>query len=121
MVKFMKKYKTLINGQACESSQFMDVVNPATGQPFAQMALSSSEQVDEAIKAAQKAFVTWSRTTDEERKNLLHQVANLVEENMPELMELITLETGKPLKGLEHRSRDGSWWRCCLDSRKCKL
>jgi acyl-CoA reductase-like NAD-dependent aldehyde dehydrogenase len=100
VVKFMQKYKTLINGQACESSQFMDVVNPATGQPFAQMALSSSEQVDEAIKAAQKAFVTWSRTTDEERKNLLHQVASLVEENMPELMELITLETGKPLQGL---------------------
>jgi acyl-CoA reductase-like NAD-dependent aldehyde dehydrogenase len=101
MMKFMKQYKTLINGQACESSQFMDVVNPATGQPFAQMAWSSSEQVDEAIKAAQNAFVTWSRTTDEERKNLLHQVASLVEENMPELMELITLETGKPLKGLD--------------------
>jgi hypothetical protein len=39
VVKFMQQYKTLINGQACESSQFMDVVNPATGQPFAQMAL----------------------------------------------------------------------------------
>ena len=100
MVKTMQRYKALINGQLSESSSYMDVVNPATGQPFAQMGLSSPEQVDEAIKAAQKAFPAWSKTSDEERKNLLHQVASLVEENMPELMALITKETGKPLQGL---------------------
>ena len=90
----MQRYKALINGQLSESSSYMDVVNPATGQPFSQMGLSSPEQVDEAIKAAQKAFPAWSKTSDEERKNLLHQVASLVEENMPELMALITKETG---------------------------
>ncbi len=96
----MKKYDMLINGEAKASGDYFDVINPATGKAFAQSANGSVEDVNEAVACAKEAYTSWSKLTDEERKGLLHQVAALVEANMPELMELIAMETGKPMNGL---------------------
>ncbi|MDC8830265.1 aldehyde dehydrogenase family protein [Alteromonas gilva] len=96
----MQRYKTIIDGRQCHTDKHIDVLNPATAMPFAQMALSSVEQVDEAVQAAAVAFESWRQTSADERKEYLHQLAALLEQNMPELMALITQETGKPLNGL---------------------
>ena len=96
----MKQYDMTINGQPHNSGSYFDVINPATGEAFAQSASGSAADVDTAVAAAAEAFKSWSAVPDDDRKAKLHEVAGLIEANMPELMELIVKETGKPMGGL---------------------
>ncbi|MEM5550176.1 aldehyde dehydrogenase family protein [Pseudoalteromonas neustonica] len=77
-----------------------DVINPSTGEAFDTCPISSQEQLEETILAANEAFKSWSKTPDDVRANALNQMADLMEEYTPELARLLTLEQGKPLKGL---------------------
>ncbi len=96
----MNQYSMIIDGQIVASNTFSDVINPATGDVFAQCAVGTADDVDQAVGAANNAFKAWSEMPEQERKDKLHQVAALLEANMPELMELVTKETGKPMAGL---------------------
>jgi len=96
----MQHYNMNINGEAVQSGKTFDVINPATGKVFAQCQLGDASYVDKAVAAAKAAFPAWSQTSDEERKQLLHAVAGAIEANMPELMQLVTMESGKPMGGL---------------------
>ncbi len=97
----MQEFDMTINGQPAQSGQTFDVINPATGTAFARCQLGSVDHVDQAVAAAKAAFPAWSRTSDDERKRLLHAVAGAIEANMPELMQIVTKETGKPMGGLD--------------------
>jgi acyl-CoA reductase-like NAD-dependent aldehyde dehydrogenase len=96
----MKIYPMVIDGQIVNGGRTLAVVNPATGEPFAKVHDASPEHVDAAVAAARAAFPGWSATPYAERKTMLHALGAALEANMPELMELITRETGKPLRGL---------------------
>jgi len=78
----------------------VDVINPATGEPFAQCYFGTEGDVDKAVAAARRAFSAWSSIPDAERKAKMMEVAGLLEANMPELMQLVTKESGKPMGGL---------------------
>lgn len=90
----------IIDGDAVASRNRLPVINPATGAPFASVAAGDVSHLDTAVAAARAAFPSWSRRSDHERQSLLHAIGNALEKNMPALMELVTKETGKPLKGL---------------------
>jgi len=96
----MKSYSMMIAGQPVFASSTFDVINPATGEPFGKAQAGNAEHVNQAVAAARAAFSAWSRTPDAERKRLMHAIAGALEANMPELMELVTKETGKPMGGL---------------------
>jgi acyl-CoA reductase-like NAD-dependent aldehyde dehydrogenase len=96
----MQQFDMYINAKAIQSGNTFDVINPATGSAFARCQLGDVSHVQLAVAAARAAFPAWSQTSDEERKILLHKVATAIETNMPELMQLVTKETGKPLAGL---------------------
>ncbi len=96
----MQQFDMYINGKAVQSGKTFDVINPATAAVFARCQLGDASHVDQAVAAAKAAFPAWSRTTDEERKEKLHALAATLEANMPELMQLVTMETGKPMGGL---------------------
>ncbi len=96
----MQQFDMFINGKAVQSGNTFDVINPATGKVFAQCQLGDASHVEQAVSAAKAAFPAWSQTSNEQRKQLLHAVAGAIEANMPELMQLVTKETGKPLGGL---------------------
>ena len=96
----MQQFDMYINGNPVQSGNTFDVINPATGKAFAQCQLGDVSHVNQAVAAAKAAFPAWSRTSDDERKQLLHAVAGAIEANMPELMQLVTMETGKPMGGL---------------------
>ena len=96
----MLEFDMVINGAPVQSGNTFEVINPATGKAFARCQLGDGDHVDQAVAAARAAFPAWSRTSDEERKQLLHEVAGAIEANMPELMQLVTKETGKPMGGL---------------------
>ncbi|MBI1904622.1 MAG: aldehyde dehydrogenase family protein [Rhodocyclales bacterium] len=96
----MQTFDMIINGKAVKAASTFEVINPATGEPFAQVQAADVTHVDQAVAAARAAFPAWSRTPDAERKRLMHELASALEANMPELMALVTKETGKPLGGL---------------------
>lgn len=91
-----------INGQQSQSEQYFDVINPATGQAFAQCQQGSVDDLNQAVAAAKNAFSSWSQTSSVERKTKLLALADALKANMPELMTLVTQETGKPMGGLNN-------------------
>ncbi|MBI2307628.1 MAG: aldehyde dehydrogenase family protein [Rhodocyclales bacterium] len=96
----MRFYPMIINGQPVTADARFGVINPASGEVFAEVAQGSAAHVDQAVAAAQAAFPAWSAMPDGERQRLLHELGNALEAHMPELMELVTRESGKPLNGL---------------------
>ena len=96
----MQKFNMIINGQQVESGKVFDVINPATGEAFAQYESATEKNIDQAVSAARAAFPGWSKTSDEQRKAKILELAAVLEANMPELMELVTKENGKPMGGL---------------------
>ena len=81
-----------------ESDARSDVINPATGEIIARVPLSSSEDVEAAVLAAQTAFESWSRTPVPKRARVLFRYWQLLQEHEHELAELITSENGKSYK-----------------------
>src|SRR6201999_4546779 len=74
----MREYvKFYIDGQwvAPAEPKTLDVDNPTTEQVSGKIAIGTAADVDKAVKAARKAFATWSQTTREERLDLLGAVA----------------------------------------------
>jgi malonate-semialdehyde dehydrogenase (acetylating)/methylmalonate-semialdehyde dehydrogenase len=79
------------------SSEFLDVRNPATAETIVQVPLSSRDEVDEAVRAAQAAFVDWRRTPPTERIQYLFKLKKLLEDHFDEIARLMTQECGKTL------------------------
>ncbi|MFL6181636.1 MAG: aldehyde dehydrogenase family protein, partial [Actinomycetes bacterium] len=75
----------------------MDLINPTTGEVFAQAAKSSAQDIDRAFAAASTAFETWKDSTPSERSLALLKIADAIEANADELVALESENTGKPL------------------------
>ena len=72
------------------------VIDPATEQPIAQIALGSAKDVDLAVAAARRAFETFSQTTREQRLALLRSIAASYQKRYAELAKTISQEMGAP-------------------------
>lgn len=93
----MSGYRMLIGGELVEGSASLDVINPATGAPFASVPRASQADADAAIAAAKAAVPGWSAVPFAERQAKLVALADAVAANGEELARLITQEQGKPL------------------------
>lgn len=87
----------VINGKHMAGGSTLDVINPATGEVFAQCARAGAEHIDLAVEAAYKAFPAWSATPQAERRELLRQLAGKLEAKADEIARVLTTEQGKPL------------------------
>ncbi len=72
------------------------ILNPRTGETILMLPEASEGQVDEAVAAAEKAFVTWSRTTPAERAGFLLKLAERIEAEADGFADLEALNCGKP-------------------------
>ena len=79
------------------SGQFIDNVNPATGEVFTRVPNSNERDVDIAVMAAKKAFPEWSVMPAEKRFQILNRIATLIDENLDKLAMAETTDNGKPL------------------------
>lgn len=78
-------------------SSSVPVIDPSTEEILGDLPAASQDDVDRAITAAQRAFVTWSRTPPAHRAALLHQAASLIRKRSAEFSRLMALEMGKPI------------------------
>ncbi len=75
----------------------IDVINPATEEPCAQISLGSAQDVDRAVAAAKAAFATYSRTTREERVALLEAILAAYKKRYDDIAKAISMEMGAPV------------------------
>ncbi|MGY8812938.1 MAG: aldehyde dehydrogenase family protein [Pseudomonadales bacterium] len=89
-----------INGKWVEpkGDNTLDVINPATEEAVATIALGKKEDVDLAVAAARSAFESYSSTSREERIALIERVMSVFQRRMGEVAEAISIEMGAPAK-----------------------
>jgi aldehyde dehydrogenase (NAD+) len=73
-----------------------DIENPATEQVSGKISLGSADDVDVAVKAARRAFATWSQSTREQRLDLLQAILAEYQKRAADLAEAVTEEIGAP-------------------------
>ncbi|MDD3249827.1 MAG: aldehyde dehydrogenase family protein [Smithellaceae bacterium] len=91
--------KFYINGywvDPVQSTQTIPVINPATEQEVGRIAAGSPADVDVAVQSAHRAFDGFSRSSKEERVELLKRVIAVYERRMLEIAAAITMEMGAP-------------------------
>lgn len=94
---FESGYEGTIDGAACGSNQFLDVVNPATGKVFASAPDAGAGQLDKAVEAATRALPAWRRLDVAERRSKLVALADAIDANAAAFSTLFVREQGRPL------------------------
>jgi aldehyde dehydrogenase (NAD+) len=91
-------HKFFINGQWVEPEgrSKLDVINPATEQPFASISMGTAEDVNDAVQAARAAFPAWSQSTREERIDVLENILAGMKARGGEIAQAISDEMGAP-------------------------
>src|SRR3954468_14975888 len=91
--------QNLINGELVDSAdgRTSGIVNPSTEEEFATAAVSGAEDVDRAMRAAEKAFETWRDATPADRQKGLLKLADAMEKRADEFVKVESENTGKPL------------------------
>ena len=89
--------KNFINGKfvGSEGEKKLEVISPVDGTLLSTVPMSTSKDLENAVKAAKKAFETWSRTPIKERVQVFFRYKTLLEKNLKELSELVHEENGK--------------------------
>ncbi len=95
--------KLLIDGQFVESrtSQWRDVVNPATQEVLARVPFATEAEMNAAVASAREAFKTWRKTPIGARARIFLRYQQLIRENIKELAAILTAEQGKTLADAE--------------------
>ncbi len=100
--------KNFIDGEWVESKgEIMDVVNPVKDEIIAKVGMSTKEETDAAVKAAQEAYPDWRRTPAVTRARYLYRLRELLEENFEELSRVQTQEHGKTIDESRGETRRG--------------
>src|SRR6516225_4470017 len=107
------KHQLLIDGKSrdAKSGKRFDVLDPATGQAIAAVAEADAADVDEAVKAARRAFETgpWAKTSPQDRSKLIWKLADLLESHADEIAQLEALDNGKPIRDARNVDLPGSY------------
>ncbi|WP_353150956.1 CoA-acylating methylmalonate-semialdehyde dehydrogenase [Pollutimonas bauzanensis] len=93
----------LIGGELVQSktTEWRDVVNPATQEVVAQVPFATKEELDLAVANSKEAFKTWRNTSQGTRMRVMLNLQKLVRDNTAALAKSISLEHGKTLPDAE--------------------
>jgi malonate-semialdehyde dehydrogenase (acetylating)/methylmalonate-semialdehyde dehydrogenase len=100
VLKKSTELKNYINGEwvASNGKDTLEVPNPATGEILASVPISTKEDVDQAVKAANEAFKKWKNVPVPKRARILFKYHTLLTDQHEELAKLIVQENGKAFK-----------------------
>ena len=104
----------LINGRKVDSDEHFATIDPATGEVLEEVASGGAAEVDAAVAAAKAAFPGWAATPAKERARLMRKVGDLIAQNVPELAELESRDSGQVIaqtgKALIPRAADNFYY-----------
>ena len=90
--------KAYFNGAFITADKTFEIINPSTQKPVGMLPDLSVKDAKKYIKAAHEAWLTWRSTAVGERSRILRRLFDLINERRDELAEIMTLESGKPIK-----------------------
>ena len=96
----MDRFQHYIDGVFEDGATTFDSLDPVTGEPWATMPLAGAPEIDKAVAAAHRAFISgpWPTLTATARGKLLYRLADLVQAAAPRLAALETRDTGKIIR-----------------------
>ncbi len=99
----LTKAQLLINGEFIESktTDWQDIVNPATQEVIGQVPFATVEEVNAAIESAQNAFASWHQTPIQARMRIMLKLQDLIRQNAKDIAKVLTAEQGKTLADAE--------------------
>ncbi|NMV37170.1 5-carboxymethyl-2-hydroxymuconate semialdehyde dehydrogenase [Ralstonia insidiosa] len=93
----MDPVKHWIDGRQVDSAERFITTNPATGEAIAEVASGGEAEINAAVAAAKAAFPAWANTPARQRAKLMRRLGELIEQNVPHLAALETMDTGLPI------------------------
>jgi acyl-CoA reductase-like NAD-dependent aldehyde dehydrogenase len=99
-----------IGGDRRDTGVRIGVINPATGEQFAEVPSAGAAELDEAVAAAEAASAGWESLDADERSSQVLAFAAAVRDHHEELARLLTLEQGKPLSRSRGEITSGLKW-----------
>src|SRR5690242_3532744 len=99
-VRIAPRYGLFIGGKMVEahSRKRFPTINPATEKTLSEVAEADAVDVDRAVKAATKAFDSWSRLAPSRRARYIFRISRILQERARELAVVETMDGGKPIK-----------------------
>ena len=99
-IKVESRYGNFIGGEWVPPSkgEYFENPTPITGKIISEIPRSTAEDIDLALDAAHGARRAWGKTSAAERANILNKIADRIEDNLPDLAAIETLENGKPIR-----------------------
>ena len=95
----MDRLENFVGGArvAPKSGNYVELVNPSTGDPFVESPVSGPDDVDVACTTALAAFLDWRRSTPSDRSRALLRIADAIEARADEIVAIESENTGKPI------------------------
>src|SRR5690606_6455198 len=109
-MNFNDGYVMTIDGAAVAGKATIEVVNPATGEPFASAPDCSKAQLDTAVAAAGKAFKSWRNTPIAERQAMVAKAGEILIANAEEMSRLFTREQGRNVEMAKQEIIGAGMW-----------
>jgi len=100
-IEIKDKYDLFIGGKFVKpsSGNYFNTINPATNEVLSSIAYANDKDVDNAVKAARKAYdEVWSKLSGKERGKYIYRIARLMQERARELAVIETLDAGKTIR-----------------------
>ena len=99
-VQLNSKYDLYIGGKWVEpsSKKYFDSLNPSNENVLAKVAHANEKDVDLAVRAARKAYESWSKISGSERGKYIYRIARLMQERAREFAVVESLDGGKPIR-----------------------
>jgi aminomuconate-semialdehyde/2-hydroxymuconate-6-semialdehyde dehydrogenase len=94
----MEKILNYIHGELVEptNGNYLDNYNPSNGEVYSLIPDSEKQDIDNAVAAAKEAFKSWSKTTKQERSDILMKLADSIDKHSEELIKAESKDNGKP-------------------------
>eukprot|EP00892_Ulva_mutabilis_P001434 jgi/Ulvmu1/11291/UM074_0006.1 len=107
--KDLLRFTSLIGGEWCQaaSSKEYEVINPATEEAIASVSSAGAAETSRAISCAEAAWPSWRSTTAKHRSQLLKAWHAAILENQDDIVNIMVLECGKPVKEAQNEFAAG--------------
>ena len=93
------KFGQFIDGkwQSSDSGETYEVINPATEEVIGNPSKANKDDIDKALKSAEKGLEIWKNTSPWDRAKIIRKISELIRKEVDTLAKCLTLEVGKPL------------------------
>jgi acyl-CoA reductase-like NAD-dependent aldehyde dehydrogenase len=90
-------FQNVIDGSLRSSKTMYQGINPSNRARLWDVPVATAEDLDDAVKAAQQSFRSWSQTSWESRQQLVSNLRDVLLQHQEELASILLLECGKPV------------------------